>query len=403
MSGRDYLHIWYQAQLVGALIFLIAVAWWNVLIMGRGIRLLVFILALIALEGLMITIVTHVPRWLQIVDVFLQTMLQPIMLIMLWGTVTREIIVRLHLPARGVIAITLLYYLIMFAPFASEIGGQLENVVARIVFLVYLFMTTVMMMQYFLPDKFIQPQLFKEFIGTGFWGALAFFVSVTVLMRAWHLSWPGLVPTFGTGWSWWVMSVLLAVYVIYVAFDIFQTGWLQFDFHVQWNRRLVLTALEAGIAEETLCRFGILGALLYACRNLTQRVPIAVGLSALCFGLLHLPNAAVQKWDVTILQAIFALGLGLYLAVVYLYTGQLWLTMLMHFFIDAAIFCLTHHETIVGSTSLADWIALTIEFLYFAAVTLWMMFGNRRVVMERHADRFTGDHQHFDFSFDFRM
>ena len=98
MSGRDYLHIWYQAQLVGALIFLIAVAWWNVLIMGRGIRLLVFILALVALEGLMITIVTHVPRWLQVVDVFLQTMLQPIMLIMLWGTVTREIIVRLHLP-----------------------------------------------------------------------------------------------------------------------------------------------------------------------------------------------------------------------------------------------------------------------------------------------------------------
>ena len=138
MSGRDYLHIWYQAQLVGALIFLIAVAWWNVLIMGRGIRLLVFILALVALEGLMITIVTHVPRWLQVVDVFLQTMLQPIMLIMLWGTVTREIIVRLHLPARGVIAVTLLYYLIMFAPFTSEIGGQLENVIARIVFLVYL-------------------------------------------------------------------------------------------------------------------------------------------------------------------------------------------------------------------------------------------------------------------------
>lgn len=51
MSGRDYLHIWYQAQLVGALIFLIAVAWWNVLIMGRGIRLLVFILALVALRG----------------------------------------------------------------------------------------------------------------------------------------------------------------------------------------------------------------------------------------------------------------------------------------------------------------------------------------------------------------
>lgn len=403
MSGRDYLHIWYQAQLVGALIFLIAVAWWNVLIMGRGIRLLVFILALVALEGLMITIVAHVPRWLRLTDVFLQTVLQPIMLIMLWGTVTREIIVRLYLPARGVIAVTLLYYLIMFAPFASEIGGQLKNVIARIVFLTYLFVTTVMMQPYFLPDKFIQPQLFKEFIETGFWGALAFFISVTVLMRAWHLSWPGLMPTFGIGWNWWVMSVLLAAYVIYVAFDIFQTGWLQFDFHVQWNRRLVLTALEAGIAEETLCRFGILGALLYAFRNLMQRVPAAVVISALCFGLLHLPNATVQKWDVTILQMIFAIGLGLYLAVVYLYTGQLWLTMLMHFFIDASIFCLTHHETMVGSTSTADWIALAIEFLYFAGIALWMMFGNRRVVMERHADRFTGDHQHFDFSFDFRM
>ena len=60
---------------------------------------------------------TSTNRWLQAI-------FQPLALLMVWGTVTRQIIVRLQLPARGVVVLALIYYLIMFAPLASEIGGD---------------------------------------------------------------------------------------------------------------------------------------------------------------------------------------------------------------------------------------------------------------------------------------
>lgn len=400
MSGRDYLHIWYQAQLVGALIFLIAIAWWNVLVNDRGIRMLVFILALAALEGLLITLVKHIPRWLLYFDTTIQSILQPIMLTMLWGTVTREIIIRLQLPSRGVVAITLVYYLVMFAPFASEVGGRIHNVIARVAFLIYLFFTSITLMSYYLPSKFVDPQLFKDLIGTGVWGAVAFFIAVTVLMRTWHLSWPGLMPSFGTNWNWWVFSVLIVIYLLYLGLSATDVNWAKIG--AGQNRIWLFTALEAGIAEETLFRFGILGIVLYAGRRLDQRVPVAVVTSSVLFGLMHLDNLMDQHWDMTLLQVVIAVAIGAYFAVVYLYTGQLWLTMLMHFLIDLFSFMATQTTAMTGTTTSSDWLSALLLMLYFGGTALWMMFGARRTVMERHADRFTGDHQHFDFSFNFQ-
>ena len=161
--------------------------------------------------------------------------------------------------------------------------------------------------------------------------------------------------------------------------------------------RYFLTAVEAGVAEETLFRFAILGVLFYAWRRWRNRLPLALATSSILFGLAHLTNVFAQSWDNTLFQAVTAAGIGLFFAVVYVYTGQLWLAMLMHGLLDWTSFTSSGATTMSGKLTLSDWIATFIEVAFFILIAVWMMYGQRRHVMNRHVARLTGDEQHFDF------
>ena len=78
-------------------------------------------------------------------------------------------------------------------------------------------------------------------------------------------------------------------------------------------------AAEAGIMEE-MNRYLVIIALLYALRKNKWQVPITIFISALFFGLLHFANFGWQKLAPTIAQVTFAFGIGLFFAIVYLYT-----------------------------------------------------------------------------------
>ena len=129
--------------------------------------------------------------------------------------------------------------------------------------------------------------------------------------------------------------------------------------------------------EETLFRFAVLGILFYAWRNVKQRLPLAIVTSAFLFGLAHLSNAMLQHWDMTVLQAVSAFALGLLL--------------------DWTSFIVTGSDLMKGTTNWADWVSVMIELAVFAGITTWMMFGQRRKVMERHVARLTGEDQYFGF------
>ena len=105
----------------------------------------------------------------------------------------------------------------------------------------------------------------------------------------------------------------------------------------------------------------------------------------------------LQHWDMTVLQAVSAFALGLFFAVVYVYTGQLWLAMVMHGLLDWTSFIVTGSDLMKGTTNWADWVSVMIELAVFAGITTWMMFGQRRKVMERHVARLTGEDQYFGF------
>lgn len=406
MSGRDYLHIWYLAQLAVVLFLLLLISAWEAY---YGIHLVMVIvpLALIILIAIVCAILPGLPHWAEVGNRWLQAIFQPLIMTIVWGLVTRILITRLQLPARGIVALAMIYYIVMFAPFASEIGSQLEWLVGRIIYLFW-WLSVVISMEIAFPLKFAGPHVFAVLIDSGVIGALAYFILVTTVMRCWHLSWPGLKPQFGWGFSWWVLLVLLIVDVWFTLWNAYGDGtnWQNalFAFHFTWKLpklSLTMTVIEAGVGEETMFRFGVLGCALYAFRNLDQRIPWAVILSSVIFGLIHYFNLLGQEFSMTTVQVLSAFSIGMFFCVVYLYTGQLWITMLMHFFIDWTSFTVSGTAVMAGKTNAMDWITLVIQMIVLIGISVWMMYGKRRAVMKRHADKLIGEDQRFGFRLEF--
>lgn len=391
MSGSDYLKIWYRVQIGATLLILAMMMIRNYEFNRHRIAMLLLATVIILAVALVVELWEQLPPVVKRVNAWLQALTQPLILILAWDVITREIIVLLHLPSRGVVTLMIAYYFIMFAPFASVIGGQLTFSIERFIFAFWM-LPVVFLPLMALPTDLIDNHFLLMALSTGAVGTVAYFILMTTVMRAWKLSWPGLRPHWSGDFNWWILFGLVVVDLLFTGLNIGEWP----NVHLaSWH--LTMSAFEAGVMEETLFRFAILGILFYAWRNVKQRLPLAIVTSALLFGLVHLSNAMLQRWDMTVLQAVSAFALGLFFAVVYVYTGQLWLTMVMHGLLDWTSFVVTGSDLMKGSTTWADWVSVLLELVVFAGITAWMMFGQRRQVMERHVARLTGEDQHFGF------
>lgn len=391
MSGSDYLKIWYRVQIGATLLILAMMMIRNYEFNRHRIALLLLCTVAILTVALVAELWEQLPSPIKRVNAWLQALTQPLILILAWDVITREIIVLLHLPSRGVVTLMIVYYFIMFAPFASVIGSQLAFSIERFIFAFWT-VTVVFLPLMALPIDLIDNHFLLLALSTGAVGTVAYFILMTTAMRAWKLSWPGLRPHWSGDFNWWILLGLVVIDLLFTGLNVGQWPNLHL---INWH--LTMSAFEAGVTEETLFRFAVLGILFYAWRNIKQRLPLAIVTSALLFGLAHLSNAMLQHWDMTVLQALSAFALGLFFAVVYVYTGQLWLAIVMHGLLDWTSFIVTGSDLMKGATTWADWLSAILELVVFAGITAWMMFGQRRKVMERHVARLTGEHQHFGF------
>lgn len=391
MSGSDYLKIWYRVQIGATLLILAMMMIRNYEFNRHRIALLLLCTVAILTVALVAELWEQLPSPIKRVNAWLQALTQPLILILAWDVITREIIVLLHLPSRGVVTLMIVYYFIMFAPFASVIGSQLTFSIERFIFAFWT-VTVVFLPLMALPIDLIDNHFLLLALSTGAVGTVAYFILMTTAMRAWKLSWPGLRPHWSGDFNWWILLGLVVIDLLFTGLNVGQWPNLHL---INWH--LTMSAFEAGVTEETLFRFAVLGILFYAWRNIKQRLPLAIVTSALLFGLAHLSNAMLQHWDMTVLQALSAFALGLFFAVVYVYTGQLWLAIVMHGLLDWTSFIVTGSDLMKGATTWADWLSAILELVVFAGITAWMMFGQRRKVMERHVARLTGEHQHFGF------
>lgn len=298
-------------------------------------------------------------------------------------------------PRMGAIVafIFLLIGLVWLIPFAIAVGAEVKWTVPRLI-LVFWMMENLMeicTLGHIPGNKF-----FNTILSTGLWAAFAYTIWACFLARGWGYNFDfNLKFKKSINFSDGVLAFLIIfgiVDIIWNAFGGYGNNLFSvlFSYHadpMKFTLNSFSQAAEAGIMEE-MNRYLVIIVLLYALRKNKRQVPVTIFISALFFGLLHFANFGWQKLAPTIAQVTFAFGIGLFFAVVYLYTGKLWLTMLMHFFVDFLIFLQENGDqpgTWNGSTG--EWLVAIISVVVPVCIYLWMITGKRKLVMEENSRR----------------
>ena len=233
--------------------------------------------------------------------------------------------------------------------------------------------------------------------------AIEIFVLGFFITKAWGLkfSWNlKFVKTSNFQLGSWIVLILVMIWLIF--FNTYLNlvnnwaellafwNWNSFEISYHFTADIVSFAARAGIYEEMFRGLEII-VLLYAMRNFKDRIMVAVVISAILFSLGHLSNLGTitngtfYSADMMAQQLIYAFGLGLAFGVLYLYTGKLWLGMLIHFLYD-----LETLSTDVTTGLFTGWPASIMLLIIGVAIFVWMLTGKRRKFMEDNVDRIVG-------------
>lgn len=243
----------------------------------------------------------------------------------------------------------------------------------------------------------------KAIIRSGVIIALATFILAFFITRAWQLKFQWNLKLGKSKNFQWLALILLLIFSVWFAFfNSFVTlapsladllCFWQWDFSTfEVTLNSVLAAIEAGIFEETL-RYLNLVILLVAMRNFKYRMIFAIVISSILFSLSHLGNLGIStfliKFDLetTLQQVIYTFGAGMLFAVIYLYTGKLWLSISIHGLVDLIALSETPLTRIVSPLITDGWISAIIILLIPLVVALLMMTGKRKTFMEENVGR----------------
>lgn len=295
----------------------------------------------------------------------------------------------------GIVLIMWVFYIILLVPLVIASIKNVHNWFLRLI--AFHFIDIALFSNYMILNIKHAPIL-HTFNDQGVIAAFALFVAVCVMSYEWgyHLN-PNLKFRPSANFNWAVMITLIILLGIDVWWNSFggngDTVWsILFStdiskFHFTWPN--FTSALEPGILEE-MERYAWMLILLAGFQRFPKwRVPIAVYGSTLFFALTHLSNIGWQGQSVagTISQVI-AVTDAMAWAVAYLYSGKLWLTMITHFLMDWFINLETGwYSTSTFNGDLNAWLTTILPFIFGLSVSLWMMFGKRRQVMEENVDR----------------
>ena len=298
-------------------------------------------------------------------------------------------------PRMGAIvaSIFLLIGLVWLIPFAIAVGAEVKWTVPRLI-LVFWMMENLMeicTLGHIPGNKF-----FNTILSTGLWAAFAYTIWACFLARGWGYNFDfNLKFKKSINFSDGVLVFLIVfgiVDIIWNAFGGYGNNLFSvlFSYHadpMKFTLNSFSQAAEADIMEE-MNRYLVIIVLLYALRKSKWQVSMTIFISALFFGLLHFTNFGWQKLAPTIAQVASAFSIGLFFAVLYLYTGKLWLTMLMHFWVDFLIFLQKNGDqpgTWNGSTG--EWLVAIISVVVPVCIYLWMITGKRKLVMRENSSR----------------
>lgn len=149
----------------------------------------------------------------------------------------------------------------------------------------------------------------------------------------------------------------------------------------------VMTMLMIGIAEEGIYR-GVVLNILYDRFSKTQTgIICAIVLDGVFFGAMHLMNyASVGNWTPVIVQSITAGVMGMYFAIVYVQTGNFWISVILHAWNDFAALLqsgIFGQSTVVESIGKMSYMNLFAVIVYLIPCLVLLRKGNRQKMVMR--------------------
>ena len=290
-------------------------------------------------------------------------------------------------------------YLVLLLPLAVLYAGDLKKWYLRLI-AVYL------LDQQYGPDQLLlvskNLRIMHSITWQGVIAALALLILACFLGYAWGYR---LNPNLKFVKS---RNFQMSIFVIVIAFatiDLFYNAFSDYDKQI-WtaffsysidiqSKYLTIpnltSAIEPGILEETERYLMVLIFIAGFNRFPKWRVPIAVYASGILFGLSHAGNVGWngETLSATIAQVIGVMGSGFLWAVLYLYSGKLWLPMIFHFLMDYLADLQSGWNSAGWQFSgwATDYISEILMVAVPLAFTIWMMFGQRRAVLEENANR----------------
>ena len=127
-----------------------------------------------------------------------------------------------------------------------------------------------------------------------------------------------------------------------------------------------LRALAPGFGEEVMFRGLGISNFMRTIKD-EKKIPLILWLSAIVFGFAHMSNSVVgASLTTSLIQSLYAMGIGLAFGAVYLRTGNLWPSIIAHYLIDFLEFCradLSSSNGIMGELTIGDHITLVVGFL----------------------------------------
>lgn len=341
-----------------------------------GVASLLVLLMLIS--ALLFTSVARSSRNLRYINWGIQLLTAPVLLSFTTGSL---LMLTSSLPFVSILV--LLSYLVIFIPYTKLYVKPLRNTWLRLLWVIFFFQIAIGPASYYGITVTTSNVWFTSLITTGCLGAIAYLIVIIKAFASWHLQTPLSFAKYHVKVNWGVILVYLLLVLLFLYSNLAGYQELRMKSGLQlWQD--YLTSLESGIGEETLCRFAILTLLMIICRHSKWKVPLVIFTSSLIFGLLHFINLIDQSWSLTVYQFCFTTILGIFFALIFLYTGRLWLVMVIHFVMDF-VSSFSEISAMNSTISLADYQSIVVLALLMLVLTIWMMRGKRSKVMQTRA------------------
>lgn len=292
-------------------------------------------------------------------NIFLSVVFLPFIFMYTYGLILYTIVQtnrKLTLP------IYIVYFtgmLLILIPVVKEKFGKIKQELIRLISLIWLVLISIHSVGIFPIVTRKQSELLYAINASGILYAFVTFICVYILLKLWGYYFYFNLHVKNTGIKYYSVLLLSLLFIIWYTFFSIFLGLAQSSNEIfnNWNFSLInpnysvkylnvveiiLNSLDPAIYEEVE-RYGYIIILLVIFKNKKYQLQGSIFLSALLFSLSHVGNFFTTDISFTnvISQIIVAFGLGCFLAVMVLYTGKIWINILIHFSFDFLVFSIT--------------------------------------------------------------